>query len=79
MAAHRPFILTIDMGCALGYCWEKQGLQNIDLFTLYSSIYREYVVVYNNGQKNFVEIENTSQMKTPLSAATKADAVLWAA
>jgi hypothetical protein len=51
MAAHGPFILTIDRGDALGYCREKQGLQDIDLFTIYSSIYRKSVIVYNSGQR----------------------------
>ena len=37
--------------CALGYWREKQKLQDIDLFTLYSPIYRRSVVMYNCGQK----------------------------
>jgi len=76
MAAHGPFILTIDGGSALGYCWQKQKPQDIDLFTVYSSIYRKSVVVYSSCQKVCWNCKQQSNEKAAFAAHNE-DAVLW--
>jgi len=68
MAAHGPFILTIDRGRGLGH-WQKGTItQDIELFTDYSSIYGMGVVIYNCPAINETR-KAKKPSKPPLSAA----------